>query len=253
LTLSVIVITKNEATNIAACLASVAFAQEWIVVDSGSTDDTVALARTAGATVIERPDWAGFGIQKNRALAAASGEWVLSIDADERVSTALQAEILAGIARPDIDGFEIARLTRFHGRCVRNTAWSPNTPSIRLFRRSRGRFREVLVHENVELASARRRHLKTPLDHFSFEDPEAQLRKMNQYSSLAAEILFSRGRRANLASALIHTLAAFFKAYVIKAGFLDGKVGLMIAIMVAETTYHKYLKLMLLTDAATGR
>jgi glycosyltransferase involved in cell wall biosynthesis len=252
-TLSVIIITKDEARHIEACLRSVAFATERIVVDSGSSDNTVELARACGARVIERPDWIGFGAQKNRALAEASGEWVLSIDADERVGKQLETEIRAAMLRDDADGFDIARLTYFYGHPVRHARWSPNTPSIRLFRRHQGRFREVVVHENVELFTQRRGALKTPLEHFSFVDPDGYLRKINLYSTLSAGILHERGRRAGIFLTLLHTWAAFFKAYFVERAVLDGRVGLMIAIMAAEVTYHKYLKLTLLNEAAGPR
>src|SRR5262249_48305601 len=145
--LSAIIITRNEATNVAACLESVAFCNERIVVDSGSDDDTVKIAMAAGATVL-RHEWAGFGPQKNFALSQARGDWVLSIDADERVSVRLAAEILSTISSAAADGYEIARLSTFLGRPMRHSGWFPDYV-LRLFRREKARFTDDLVHERV--------------------------------------------------------------------------------------------------------
>jgi glycosyltransferase involved in cell wall biosynthesis len=249
MTLSVIIITKNEAHNIVACLNSTSFADQWIVVDSGSTDGTAELAQQAGAMVVHRPDWQGFGIQKNRALDFATADWVLSIDADERVTPALANEIQKAMASASSDGFDIRTVTAFYGRPVRFSEYYANTQSIRLFKRSCGRFTDALVHENIVLNSTRRSTLKHPLQHYSYEDPDTYLRKVNQYASLSAQMLFDRGKRARFGAAVGHALAAFFKSYVIKFGFLDGQAGVMIALLLAETTYHKYFKLMLLSEA----
>jgi glycosyltransferase involved in cell wall biosynthesis len=248
LNLSVIVITKNEAANIEACLRSVAFADEWIVIDSGSTDDTVARARATGAKVIERPDWIGFGAQKNRALDAATGEWILSIDADERVTPALAEEIRSAIADNRCDGFEIRSVTAFYGRRVRFSEYYANAQSVRLFRRGSGRFTDALVHEQFRLDSARCETLRNAFEHHSYVDPDTYLRKVQQYTTLSAQMLFERGKRAGYGAAISHAVAAFLKSYVIKRGFMDGQAGLMVALLLAETTDHKYFKLMLLTE-----
>lgn len=246
--LSVIIITKNEAANIDACLRSVAFADECIVVDSGSSDDTVLRARAGGARVIERHDWAGFGVQKNRALEAATGDWVLSIDADERVGPALATEIRQAITGNAYDGFEIRSHTAFYGRPVRFSEYYANAQSIRLFRRGCGRFTDALVHEQVRLDGVRGEPLRHAFEHHSYIDPDTYLRKLAQYTTLSAEMLFQRGKRANYAASVSHAVAAFIKSYVVKLGFLDGQAGLMVALLLAETTYHKYFKLMLMTE-----
>src|SRR5690606_17033330 len=146
--LSVIIITKNESKHILACLESVAFADEFIVVDSGSTDNTVELARDFGARVEVTSDWPGFGPQKNRALDLATGDWVLSIDADERVTPALAREIQTVLAAPEVDAYEIARLSEFCGRFIRHSGWWPDHV-LRLFKRGTARFTDVAVHERV--------------------------------------------------------------------------------------------------------
>ena len=146
--LSAIIITRNEAKNIAACLESVAFCDERIVVDAGSSDETVAIAESHGAAVTTH-EWAGFGPQKNVALSLARGDWVLSIDADERVSPPLAAEIRAAIASPHADGYEMPRLSTFLGRAMRHSGWYPDYV-LRLFRRENARFTDDLVHERVD-------------------------------------------------------------------------------------------------------
>lgn len=244
--LSVIIITRNEAHNIAACLASVAFANEWIIVDSGSTDGTVGIAREAGAQVIETPDWPGFGAQKNRALATAKGEWILSLDADERVCVELREEILATMTAPRHDAYEMPRLSSFCGRFVRHGGWYPDH-IVRLFKRGIGSFSDNLVHERVIVKGVSGR-LRQPLIHYSYRNDDDYLRKLAQYSSLGAKQAFSSGKRAGFCATLLHAVAAFTRCYLIKRGFLDGKVGLMVALCAFETTYHKYFKLMLMTD-----
>src|SRR5690625_2320332 len=168
--LSVIIITKNEADNIAACLDSVAFADEFIVVDSGSTDDTREIARQKGALVTRTDDWPGFGPQKNRALALATGEWVLSIDADERVTPELASEIQTIIKQnsPTAVGYNIARLSNFCGRWIRHSGWWPDYV-LRLFKRDSTRFSDDIVHESV-LPPASVANLKNHLLHYPYRD-----------------------------------------------------------------------------------
>ncbi|MEO8060214.1 MAG: glycosyltransferase family 2 protein, partial [Burkholderiales bacterium] len=194
--LSVILITKNEAANVAGCLASVAFANEWIVVDSGSTDATVQIARENGASVITAPDWPGFGPQKNRALAAATGRWVLSIDADERVTPELARSIRAVIGaetsghvenldshadRGKLAGYELSRLSNFCGQWMRHGDWQPDRVR-RLFLREHGRFSDDLVHERLMVNGPTGR-LDGELLHDSMPTLEGALDKMNRYSS----------------------------------------------------------------------
>lgn len=246
--LSVIIITKNESLNIDHCIDSVRFANEIIVVDSQSTDDTCAIARQAGATVLETTDWPGFGQQKNRALAAAKGDWILSIDADERVSPALRDEILATINQASHAAYRLPRLSSFCGRFVHYSGWYPDR-IVRLFRRDAGRFSDDLVHEKIILALPDCGNLQNHLIHYSYPDDDTYLRKLQQYSSLGARQAYLAGKRCGLSSAILHGIAAFIRSYLFKRGFLDGRVGLMVAICSAESSYHKYLKLMLLSDS----
>lgn len=249
--LSVIIITKDEAQNIAPCLSSVQFADEIIVVDSGSTDGTVAIARMAGATVIETADWPGFGPQKNRALAAATGDWVFSIDADERVTPALREEMLRTIAAPRFTAYRVPRLTSYLGRYIRHSGWYPGYV-VRLFRRGTAQFTPKLVHESVAVDPAQTGALTEPLIHHSYRTDGDFLRKMEQYTELGAEQSFRAGKRSTMSGAIGRAVASFVKSYVIKRGFLDGRAGLMVAIGAAETSYHQYVKLLLLQEAAAA-
>jgi glycosyltransferase involved in cell wall biosynthesis len=246
--LSVIIITKNEADNILACLESVRFANQWIIVDSGSTDGTARIARAAGATVIETADWPGFGPQKNRALEAAEGDWILSLDADERIPEELRDEILAAIKDPTHSSYAIPRLSSFCGHFIRHAGWYPDY-IVRLFLRDTARFSDALVHESVIVEKGLTGKLRTPIVHYSYPNDQAYLRKLEQYSTLGARQAFEAGKRGGLGKALLHAASAFLRSYVGKRGFLDGRAGLMVAISTAESTYHKYFKLMLLTEA----
>lgn len=246
--LSVVLITKNEARHIADCLASVAFADEWIVVDSGSTDGTPDIARRCGARVIETADWPGFGLQKGRALAAASGDWVFSIDADERVTPALAAAIRAAVARERAasgsGGYNVSRLSSFCGQWIRHGDWYPDEV-LRLFRRDAGRFSDDLVHESV-LVDGPVGRLDGELLHESQPSLESVLDKMNRYSSGGALKLHQAGRRAGFGTALAHGVWAFLRSYLFRRGFLDGRMGFVVALSIAEGTYYRYLKLWLL-------
>jgi glycosyltransferase involved in cell wall biosynthesis len=242
--LSVIVITKNEARNIKECLESVSFADEIVVVDSGSTDQTVELASLAGAKVLQTQDWPGFGIQKNRALEAASGQWILSIDADERVPEELRIEIQQCITQTaSLDAYDMPRLSSYCGQYMRHSGWHPDRV-LRLFKRGTAKFSDDVVHETVVTAS-KVGHLSRPLLHESFVDFESVLDKVNRYSTAGAQALQAKGRRASFGAALGHGFWSFFKTYVLRLGFLDGKLGLALAISNAEGTYYRYLKLWL--------
>jgi glycosyltransferase involved in cell wall biosynthesis len=245
--LSVIIITKNEADNIAACLESVKFANEWIIVDSGSSDATVALAQKAGATVIQTADWPGFGPQKNRALEAAHGEWVLSLDADERIPEALRDEILAAMQSDAHAAYAIPRLSSFCGHFIHHSGWYPDY-IVRLFRRDSAIFSADLVHESVNVQNGSTGKLRTAMIHYSYPDDETYLRKLQQYSTLGARQAYAAGKRGGLGTAILHACTSFLRSYIFRKGFLDGKAGLMVAISSAESTYHKYFKLMLLSE-----
>lgn len=243
--LSAILITRNEEANIRDCLASVAFARERIVVDSGSTDATVAIAREMGAQVVQTPDWPGFGPQKNRALAQASQPWIFSIDADERVTPQLRDEILAAIAADAHApaAYEMPRRSSYCGQYITHAGWYPDRVT-RLFRRGSARFSDDVVHERV-VASGPVGRLHSDLLHESFPDLESVLDKLNRYSTAGAERMRRAGKRASLSSAVLHGLWAFLRTYVLQRGFLDGRMGFVLAVSNAEGTYYRYLKLWL--------
>lgn len=241
-------ITKNEAHNIAACLASVSFADQLVVLDSGSTDGTDEIAKQAGAEVTLQPDWQGFGIQKGRALALARCDWVLSIDADERVSPALAAEIQKTLAAPKFGAYRIPRLSSFCGQYMHHSGWYPDHV-LRLFRRGDARFSDDLVHEKV-LTQATVGHLENDLMHETYRDVAQMLSKSDAYSTAGAADMFRQGKSATLASAVGHATWAFIRTYILRRGFLDGRLGFVLATSVAQTTYYRYVKLWLLGDNA---
>jgi glycosyltransferase involved in cell wall biosynthesis len=237
--LSAIIIAKNEARNIGACLDSLAFCDERIVVDGGSEDGTDEIARARGARVATAA-WSGFGAQKNFALSQASGDWVLSIDADERVTTALAHIIKDAIGRPGVDGYEMPRRSSFLGREMRHSGWSPDYV-LRLFRRGRGRFTDDLVHERVVCDGSVRR-LPEPLLHYPVIGLEDAVGRMDRYSTAGAEMLVGAGRRVSFASGIAHGLWSFLRTYVWRLGFLDGREGFLLAVANAEGTYYRYMK-----------
>jgi glycosyltransferase involved in cell wall biosynthesis len=243
--LSAIVITRDEEANIAACLASVSFAREVVVVDSGSRDRTIELARRAGARVVQTQDWPGFGAQKNRALDLATQPWVLSIDADERVTPELRDEMLAMLAaQPACDAYSVPRRSSYCGQYIAHSGWYPDRV-VRLFRRGTARFSDDAVHERLVTSGAVGR-LRGDLLHSTYADLETMLEKLNRYSSASAGMLRASGKRASLAGAVGRGLWAFFRTYVLRAGWLDGRMGFVLAVSVAEGTYYKYLKLWLM-------
>jgi len=242
--LSVIIITKNEAHAIGACLASVAWVDEIIVVDSGSDDDTVAICHKFGA-LVSKNEWPGYGKQKNHALSLAKGDWILSIDADERVTPELRQEIERAIANPDdCVAWKIPRLSSFCGRFIQHSGWWPDYVT-RLFHRDYAKFSDDIVHERV-IVTGLTGTLKAHFLHESIENLEDLLTKMNQYSTAGALISHERKKTASLRKAVGHGLWAFFRSYLLRVGFLDGREGFILAVSTAESTYYRHLKLMLM-------
>ena len=247
MTLSVVVITKNEARVIARCLESVAWADEIIVLDSASTDGTPDIARKLQAKVTTRNDWAGFGAQKNRALDLARGDWVLSLDADEWVTPELRAQMEHAIANPGNNvAFKMPRLSSYCGRFMRHSGWWPDHVT-RLFRRDAARFSSDLVHERL-IVDGTVGPLQAPLRHEAIVDLDDALGKMNAYSTAGAMMQFERGKKSSLSAAIVHGIWTFLRTYVLRAGFLDGREGFMLAVSNAEGAYYRYLKLMLLVE-----
>ncbi|MGR9013358.1 MAG: glycosyltransferase family 2 protein [Gammaproteobacteria bacterium] len=239
--LSVIIITKNEAEHISRCLASVSWADEIIVLDSGSVDNTVDICK-AYTDKVFMTDWPGFGMQKQRALEKARGDWILSIDADEVVTSELRVEIEKALRQEHYKGYEIPRLSSYCGRQMRHGGWWPDYV-LRLFRRDYGQFTDSVVHESI-IVQGHVGRLQSPLLHDAFVSLDEVLHKVNSYSTLGAEMLFQRGVRSSLGKAVLKGLWTFIRTYWIKAGILDGRQGLMLSISNAEGAYYKYLKLL---------
>jgi glycosyltransferase involved in cell wall biosynthesis len=236
--LSVTVIALNQEDHIGPCLESVAFADEIVVVDTGSTDRTVELARARAARVISVP-WQGFGRTKNFALDQARGEWVFSLDTDERVPRALKEEILAVVrAGGPLHGYRVPRKNYVGSRWVRRLGWWPDY-TLRLFRRQQGRFREREVHEEVAVAGPVGR-LAAPLEHYSYRDLAEYAARQERYARLAARELARQGRRPVAGELLLRPLATFLKLYLLRGGLLEGALGLGLALESSRYNYKKY-------------
>jgi glycosyltransferase involved in cell wall biosynthesis len=240
-TISVVIIAKNEEHDIRDCLESVAWADEVIVLDSGSTDSTLKIAKEYTNKVYSSVDWQGFGIQKNRVLTYASSDWILSLDADERVSDALRQEIQNAIQSKNIFIFKMPRLSSYCGRFINHSGWWPDYV-IRLFKRGKATFSNDLVHERL-LFEGNANKLTEPLIHITYKDLNEVIVKINHYSDLGAKNSYQKGKHGSLTSAITHGVWAFIRTYIFRAGFLDGAEGFMLAVSNAETTYYRYLKL----------
>ena len=250
LPLSLCVITRDAAGMLADCLASAAFAGEVVVVDSGSRDDTVEIARRFGARVIER-DWPGFGAQKAFAVAAATNDWVLCLDADERVTPGLAAAIAAAVASPTAGAYAMARRNRFLGRWLAHGEGYPDW-NVRLFDRRRARWSTDPVHEHV-VADGTVSRISGDLLHESAESLDAYIAKQNRYTTLQAEAMHARGERASALRLVASPLARFLRFYVLRLGFLDGTAGFVHIAIGAFASFMKHAKLRSLASADPRR
>ncbi len=241
LRLSAVLIAKNAASQLPACLDSLAFCDEILVVDSGSTDGTVELAQARGARVIQA-EWRGFGAQKQFAVVQAAHDWVLCIDADERVSPRLHENILKALAAPNQQAYRFPRCNRFLGRHLRHGEGYPDW-SLRLFDRRRARWSDDAVHERV-ISDVEVGTLEGDLLHDSAETLDAYLAKQNRYTTLAAEQAFSAGRRASAGHLLLSPLLRFVKFYFFRLGFLDGLPGLVHILIGCGNSFAKYAKML---------
>lgn len=239
--LSVAIITLNAAAQLEACLQSVRFADEIVVVDSGSTDGTQALAERHGARVIQQ-DWLGFGPQKQFAVEAAQHDWVLCLDADERVTPELQAAIEVALAKPSAAAFRFPRCNRFLGRYLKHGEGYPDW-SLRLFDRRRARWSDDAVHEKV-VANGPAGELRGDLLHESAESLASYLTKQNRYTTLAAEMALAAGKRASFGRIALSPLIRFIKFYVVRQGFRDGLPGLIHITIGCFNSFTKYSKML---------
>lgn len=246
--LSIVIVAKNEGRNITECIASCSFADEVLVLDSGSSDATVRLARAAGARVVET-EWPGYGPQVARGFSLAASEWVLSVDADERVSLALRDEILAVINSNQHDGWRIPRLSEFCGRFIHHGGWRPDY-TLRLGLRAKSSFTDHFLHAHMTVNGSIG-ELKHYIIHYSYPNMHDVLEKLDRYSTGHARDMQTNGKTGSVFKAVTHGIITFLRIYVVRLGFLDGQHGLMLAIFNAEYTYYKYLKLMFLEKPAT--
>ncbi|HYN84070.1 MAG TPA: glycosyltransferase family 2 protein [Pyrinomonadaceae bacterium] len=240
------IITHNEASNIREACESVAWADEVLVVDSESTDETARMAEACGARVVVRP-WPGFAAQKQFASDEARHEWVFSLDADERVSKELRAsveDLLFAGAEPAADGYRVARRSFYMNRWIRGGGWYPDH-QLRLYRKARGRWEGAYIHESVKMQEgARVGTLGGDLLHYSVRDAAHHHRMIGErYAPLAARQMFERGRRTSPARIAAAGPAAFLRSYVLKAGFRDGLAGYAIARFAAHHAFLKHLML----------
>ena len=234
-------IARNEAVNISEALKSVAFADQVVVADTGSTDNTIEIARELGAEV-HSIVFEGFGNTKNKALDFCTGDWVLFIDADERVTSEL-AEKIMNVSNNDTPtaGFLINRLTYFLGKPVRHSGWYPDY-TLRFFKRKSGKFSNRLVHEQVEVEGPVGR-LEGLLLHNSYHNLDQYLDKLNEYSTLSAREMFDKGKKFNILDLVFRPISTFLKMLIFKAGLLDGFIGLILAVLSSYHVFVKYAKL----------
>jgi glycosyltransferase involved in cell wall biosynthesis len=235
--LTVTVITHNEAEHIGQALESVAWADEIVLVDSGSTDATLAIARQH-ASLVEVRDWPGYSAQKNHAAGLASNDWILSLDADERVTPELAAEIQQLMARgPSAVGYRMPRVSFYLGKWIRSTDWYPDY-QLRLYDRRAADWNGRRVHEAVS-ARGEVQQLRHELEHYPYRDISDHLATIDRYTTLAAEQWHAEGRRVSGLQALIHPRLAFLRNYILRGGFRDGRAGLLVSIL---NSYYVFLK-----------
>ncbi len=236
--LSVIIIALNQEDHILPCLQTVSWADEIVIVDSGSQDRTLERARRVTDRIFTI-DWPGFGAAKNFALNQARGDWILSLDTDERVPEALRDEILAAVrAEGRFAGYRVPRKNYFGGRWIKRLGWYPDY-TLRLFRRGQGRFRERAVHEEV-LVNGPVGVLQTPLDHYSYQSVSEYMARQDRYARLAAQEMLQEGRRPLAGELVWRPLSHFFKLYVLRLGFLEGRLGYTLALLSSLYNFLKY-------------
>jgi glycosyltransferase involved in cell wall biosynthesis len=246
--LSVAIITKNEEEMLPSCLKSVSFADEIVVVDSGSTDRTIEVAKEYGCRVFVE-QWKGFGLQKLSAIEKCTHDWILVLDADERIPDETRAEVTRVIEEPKAQAYSFPRKNHFRGKLIRHGTWGADEV-VRLFRKGGATISGRLVHEAIEADSTAK--IAAPIYHYPDTSASGVRRKMDAYSSAGAEQLFSEGKRSSICKAVSSGLAAFLKCYFLKLGMLDGKAGFIIAVNDGIYAYYKYSRLLELQERAQG-
>lgn len=249
--ISVTVITLNEEREIGDCLESVAWADEIVVVDSGSSDRTVEIARKYTEKVVCH-EWPGYAAQKNWAIGLATHNWILSVDADERVSPELREEIRQILElSPRLLGYRIPRKNFFLGRWIKHGGWSPDYV-LRLFRKDAGRFAQRKVHESVTV-QGEIGLIRSPLEHYTYRSLADYYQRMDRYSTLAAEEMFETGKKAGLIDLLFRPWATFLKMFLLRQGFRDGMDGFLLSRLYSIYTFSKYAKLYKMREGGRAR
>jgi glycosyltransferase involved in cell wall biosynthesis len=239
--LSVVIITHNEEDNIRECLESVKWADEIIVVDSNSSDKTEEICRSYGITFIQEA-WKGFALQKNSAIEKATRDWILSLDADERITPELKKEITAVMESADPkDGYFIARKNFFLGRWIKRCGWYPDY-NLRLFQKGKGLFGIREVHEAIKINGAAG-HLKSPMEHHTYKSLEDFMKRLDLYSTLAAQQMLKEKKIYGILHIIFRPLYTFISMYFLRLGFLEGYYGFILSVLYAFYTFLKYIKL----------
>jgi glycosyltransferase involved in cell wall biosynthesis len=245
--LSAAIITKNEEKNIKRCLESIQWADEIVVVDSGSTDKTVGICKDYGCR-IEISEWLGFAKTKHKAVDLCSNYWVLVLDADEEITGSLKDKILTTLENPSHSGYRIKRESFYLGKKIRYCGWDKDY-TLRLFDKNKGRFNNKAVHESVQIQSGTIGVISEPMMHYTYPSVSSHLNKMNTYSELGASEKAKKGHASNPFSAVLRGLAKFVKMYVLKLGFLDGLTGFVLCLNSAYGVYLKYIKLWMINKS----
>ena len=240
LPLSVCIITHNEEDNIARCLKSLSFAGEIIIIDSGSTDNTLKIIKKFKNIKLTSRKFDNYVNQKNHALGKASHEWVLALDADETVPPELASELHKILSDPKYEAYQIPRLTRYLGKWIRHGGWHPDYQT-RLFKKKSGKFTGMFVHETVKI-NGKTGRLKNPLHHYSYKNIADHIRFINRYSDLTAGEKILQGKKAGVLFSFMEGLWKFFSMYILKLGFLDGREGFILAIFGFYYNFLKYIK-----------
>lgn len=244
-TLSVVMIVKNEEENLAACLDTVSWADEVVILDSGSSDNTLEIARRYTEKVHQDTDWQGYGIHRQRAQALASGDWILMLDADERVTPALRKSIQQAVKADQRDrAYALPRLSWCFGRYIRHGGWYPDYVS-RLYPRDKARYGAQRVHEKLDCDGLQVVRLQGDLLHYTYRDLHHYLIKSAGYAKDWAAARHLAGKRAGLAQGMGHALGCFVRMYLLRGGFMDGRAGLLLALLSAHSTFAKYANLWL--------